>query len=162
MLEWSRRTLARPGGQPTVRPFKAVTVGLVPPPCGQSLCFLSKPLAEARFFLTWQCGVDTLTHCVCGPKSLLQRTLEGGDMWGTQLEEAVLLRFFSLPFLLMGRAFLQRKLRHTWSLSLWRGSGLQAPCPFLPQTRKQEGTVPIRTRGRASPVASRRPWDPPH
>lgn len=40
-------------------------------------------------------------------------------MWGTQLEATVLLlNIFPLPFLLMGQVILERKLRHTWSLSL--------------------------------------------
>lgn len=74
-------------------------------------------------------------------------------MRGTQLEVAVLLRFFSLPFLLMGHAVLERKLRHPWSLSLWR-ERVRTPglCPFPPKPGNKRGQLPAQM--------GERPWDP--
>lgn len=103
------------------------------PPGGRRSHFFPKPLARVG-------KSYTLTHCVCGPKRLLQRRLVGGDARGAPL--ALIHRFFSLNFLLVGQAILESKLRQAWSLRLWgwgRGAvrtlGL---CPPPPQTRKQE------------------------
>lgn len=100
--------------------------------------------------------LDALTHCVCGPKRLLQRRLVGGVARGAPLEVAVVAggarsapleaalvhRFFSLPSLLGGRAILESKLRHicVWSLSLCRGANQDSRSVSPPpKTRKEAG-----------------------
>lgn len=130
VLEPPRWVLASSGGQQTSHSKAGHRLSLLPPG-GQRSHFFPKPLAS-----------HTLTHCICGPKRLLQRRLVGGDARGAPLEVALIRRFFSLPFLLVGQAILESKLRRTWSLSLCRGVRTLGRCPPPPKTRKQEGTRP--------------------